>query len=644
MVKIENIKSISQSHSSWTVLFIQFFIISLIILTGCETKTVEGECQPDRIYCIDGDAATCTGACGTYDIDFCSRKNQVCVENMGCRICTPNTLFCSEQSVNLCGLEGKDATQIHVCDGDAGYVCSNGKCTDACASAKENRSYLGCEYWAVDLDNAVVSSGSAAAQQFSVVVTNPGFVTAHVKVEKNSAPPGWPPEISIVKEVDVAPEGLQVINLYAREVDGSEPGTFDTGTHSAISSHAYKITSSAPVAAYQFNPLENFEVFSNDASILFPKSALDQNYLVLSWPQTIADTDDPANDFNKHLRAFLTIIATEPGTDVEVTLSTGIIGDGYLIPTAAKGETLHFNLGEYDVLNLETDEFLSDFTGSEIKSDKPIAVFTGSEASDVPIWRHFFERQCCADHLEHQIFPISAAGSKFVAVRTPARTPAVAMAGGKNAVIEESDIFRIMALNDNTTVFTSLPAPDNYFILNRAEVKEIDPYCDPIIESDKPLFVAQFSKGQDSVGIPLNLPGGDPSFVMIPPMEQWRDKYVFLTPDKYAFDFITIITPFGTEVWLDYMDINEFNCTKQKSDCGNSIESGAGYEIIQCQLSFPILYPDLPPGENIVQGSQNDGYHVLRASKPVGLIISGFDKHVSYGYVGGMDMRRINIQ
>ena len=49
-------------------------------------------------------------------------------------------------------------------------------------------------------------------------------------------------------------------------------------------------------------------------------------------------------------------------------------------------------------------------------------------------------------------------------------------------------------------------------------------------------------------------------------------------------------------------------------------------------------------GENIVQGSQNDGYHVLRASKPIGLIISGFDKHVSYGYVGGMDMRRINVQ
>jgi len=40
----------------------------------------------------------------------------------------------------------------------------------------------------------------------------------------------------------------------------------------------------------------------------------------------------------------------------------------------------------YDVLNLETGGFGADadFTGTRVDADKPVAVFSGSEASDVP--------------------------------------------------------------------------------------------------------------------------------------------------------------------------------------------------------------------------------------------------------------------
>ncbi len=625
-------------------LFISANILISLFIFGCEDTHKDGVCEVGRVYCIDGNASLCTHTKGTYKISWCEARGLSCVMDMGCRDCTPGTLVCDGQTVSLCEEDGWEKSARHTCDVEAGFVCSRGRCVDACKDAEENRSYLGCEYWAVDLDNAVVSSGSAAAQQFAVVVSNPGTVTAHVQVFRNTAPVDWPREVEKIAQVEIPPEGLRVIKLPALEVDGSPTGTFDEGTHSAITSHAYHIVSSAPIAAYQFNPLENVDVFSNDASILFPKGALDRNYLVLSWPQTIAETDNAANDFNNHLRAFLTIVATEPGTDVTVTLSTDIVGDGDRIPHGKKGDILTFDLDQYDVLNLETEGFLSDFTGSRISSDKPIAVFTGSEASDVPTWTHFAERQCCADHLEHQLFPTSAAGMSFVAPRTPPRTPAIAAAGGENAVIEESDIFRIMALYDNTTVFTSLPGRDGNFLLNSGEFKELDPFCDPIIESDKPIFVAQYSKGQKSIGVPLNLPGGDPSFVMIPPKEQWRDYYVFLTPDQYAFDFVTIVTPFGTEVTLDYLDLSSFECTKIQSRCGATVESVQGYEIHNCQLSFPLLNPDLPAGTNVEPGLQNDGYHVLRATKPVGLIISGFDKHVSYGYVGGMDLKRINIE
>jgi len=45
------------------------------------------------------------------------------------------------------------------------------------------------------------------------------------------------------------------------------------GTHSAVSSNAYRVTSTYPISAYQFNPLENVHVFSNDASLLLPVAA-----------------------------------------------------------------------------------------------------------------------------------------------------------------------------------------------------------------------------------------------------------------------------------------------------------------------------------------------------------------------------------
>ena len=74
-----------------------------------------------------------------------------------------------------------------------------------------------------------------------------------------------------------------------------------------------------PIVAYQFNPLENANVFSNDASLLLPTPALvasGLSYVVAGWPQTIARTDDPATNFDRDLRAFLTVVGTQNGTRV----------------------------------------------------------------------------------------------------------------------------------------------------------------------------------------------------------------------------------------------------------------------------------------------------------------------------------------
>ncbi|MDY0003885.1 MAG: IgGFc-binding protein [Polyangia bacterium] len=541
-----------------------------------------------------------------------------------------------------CTAEATGFEHMVDCEVGQGQACYLGNCVQACEKALADRSYVGCEYWAVDLDNARISSTeNAASQQFAVVVSNPSGMTAHVVVEQNNAPPGWPLDLEVVAELQVPPQGLRVIPLAAREVDGSPPGQFDTGGHSALSSNAYRVRSNVPIVAYQFNPLDNVDVFSNDASLLIPTSAIDREYLVLGWPQTIADTDNPATDFHRHLRAFLTIVGVEPGTDVQVTVATDVVGSGD-VPAMRAGDMATFHLGPFDVLNLETGDYLADFTGSRVLADRPVVVFSGNEASDVPYVPDLSERRCCADHMEHQLFPLSSAGSQFVAARTPARSPVVAAAGGAVSVVEEPEYFRILATEPATLVVTTLPPPDDRFTLQAGEHVTIEAWCDFTVQASQPIFLGQFTASQGCNGIPLDVPGGDPSFILVPPVEQWRSVNVFLTPNKYAFDFIVVVTPRGTPAYLDHLPLPD-HCEVAQPSCG-SLPDASPWVIYRCQLSFPILRPDLPPPDNVEDGVQDDGYHVITADRPVGLIVYGFDKHVSYGYAGGLDLKRINVK
>jgi hypothetical protein len=618
-------------------------VVLAVWLVSCRAKVKVRECEPGMAYCEGEIAHACRSDGQSYEQTDCRLEDKVCHDGPGCVLCTPGTFVCDGQSVAQCRPDGSGADVMGECDVDGGLVCYLGACTDACAAAAEQRSYIGCEYYTVDLDNAMITQTfNAARQQYAVAISNVGLVEAHVTVYRNDAPVGWPLEETVVSEADVLPDGLHVFTLPGREVDGSHDGVWDNGTHTHLSSNAYRIVSNVPIVAYQFNPLENVQVFSNDASILVPTSALDTQYMVMGWPQTIADTDDPDTDFNKNLRVFLTIVGTEPGTDVTIKLTTDIVGSPDIPPYRA-GDTFEVVLGPYDVLNLETGSFNADFTGTEVSADKPVAVFSGSEASDVPYFDRLDDRYCCADHLEHQMMPESAAGTEFVAALTPPRTPAVEAAGGTVTVVDEPGFFRILALHDDTVVQTTLGPPHDQILLNRGEHRTIEAFCDFVIRSSLPIFVGQFIPGQALTGIAPDLPGGDPAFLILPPVEQWRMRYVFLTPDKYAFDFMVVVAPEHTNITFDLVPMPDV-CTYQRAECPGHPDPTTSMMVYRCQLSFPEIIEGLPPPDNIIPGDQNDGYHILEADEPIEVILFGFDKHVSYIYMGGTDAKRINVE
>jgi hypothetical protein len=626
--------------------------------------------------CLTRDTRACSGtilqSCKpvgeflqSYDVD-CAKKGGICDPVRGCITCSPRSRRCQACAVDdekcdrnvvqECNADGSAWEDVQRCDLTMGDACYDGRCENMCRQATTDRSYVGCIFYAADLDNAAIDDlDNASAQQFAVAVANPQSVVIEVEVEINDGLPGAAPELKVIDSVMVAPGALEVFELPRREVDGSTQDGLNDGTHTALTSRAFRVTSSHPMIAYQFNPLENSNVFSNDASLLLPTSAIDRDYTVIGWPQTIGTSENPEQDFDptsgkEDLRAFLTIIGTATGTGVDIELGSKVVkvvGAGQL-PESGPGDMLHVELEPFDVLNLETEGFNADFTGTLVNATEPVTVFTGSEASDVPMFGTLATRQCCADHLEEQLIPDATLGSFYSIARMPARTKALAASAFPDeplniAQVNEPEWVRVIATAEGLTkITTTLPPPNDSFELSRGAVATLRADQDFLLDSNgRPVAVLQALASQGVTGIPGDYPGGDPDLIVVPPIQQYRRDYVFLTPDKYAFDFVTIMAERTANVLLDGKPLPD-TCTTSSAD-GVEREPGEAEPdrvIHRCQLSFPRV--TRAPNSKVLPGDQDDGVHTIVADRDVGIIVYGFDKFVSYAYVGGLNLDVIN--
>lgn len=674
--------------------------------------------EPTSSACVDNRWHTCT-ADGEFlrpVIEDCTALGQNCYANVGCSICPPGERFCHDGDVALCNDTG-DAFEIdEMCDIEEGLVCDEGRCVNLCEVAARNQSYQGCEFFGVDLDNAAIGSGrDASSQQFAIVVSNPSGLppaaaadgyTTEVIVEVNDAPYGETPVLREVARERIGPGDLEVFELPRREVDGSSSNALCTmaapncptgevcqcatgalcfcrndmdsnglndGTHTRLSSQAFRVRSALPIIAYQFNPLDNVGVFSNDASLLLPSSAMTSDYTVVGWPQTIADGNcdpsepecrerdfDPRRD-DEDLRAFLTIVGTQAATEVNLTMGSlvdRVLSNGADIPMMTNGDTLQVTLGPFDVLNLETDSLNADFTGTTVRASNPVGVFVGSEASDAPRFNTYATRQCCADHLEEQLFGEQTLGGSFMIARMPPRTVALNAAFldpnlDSVAEVNEPEWVRAVAVMAGETVInTTLPAPQDRVVLGQGDSYIFRADQDFLMHTERgvPIAVLQALPSQAAVGIPSQYPGGDPAIIAIAPIEQYRQNYVFLTPDKYGFDFLVLTADAGTNILLDGMPLEQHMCSTSPADGIRRLPGDPPPEqvIHRCQLSFPEVGP-CPDGDptcepgnrNVRPGEQNDGVHTVVASQPVGMTVYGFDAFVSYAYTAGLNLKPI---
>jgi hypothetical protein len=338
-----------------------------------------------------------------------------------------------------------------------------------------------------------------------------------------------------------------------------------------------------------------------------------------------------------NLRGYLTVmgIEGERPTRVRVTVTAQTRPGPGGIPALMPGQTFETDLSQYDVLNIETNAPGADLTGSLVEADAKVVVFGGSEAANVPNTNHCvdidpmtrvgvceFKRDepcsdnydcndarlntCCADHLEEQLFPVETLGTRYIATKSFDRG-------------NEDDYWRILAVEDDTKVET-VPPQAVLPTLNAGEWFEFGSREHFEILSDKPVLVGQFLASEQAPDPNLRdfeEPGdagtGDPSMILAVPVEQFRNDFVFLCPDKYAYDYVSIIAPVAADVSFDN-DVIPVDW--------EPVGDGAEWQIAR----FPV----------------GDGVHFIQADVPVAVIVYGYDEFVSYGYPGGLNLNVVD--
>ncbi len=573
---------------------------------------------------------TCAGGQWGDPVD-CAASGNVCVEALGCVPCVPGRTHCEGENVMLCGADGTTGTLVDTCDTTAGESCdpASGVCVNLCAVAAGERSNIGCEYWAVDLDNAENSFDSAASEQFAVIVANlSNLYASQVVVDKDEALVGEPHSFVEVGRATVDPGQLHVFNLPRWDVDGDNPAGVDSDPQTTLSRRVYHITSSTPVVAYAFQPI--VQAYSNGAYVLLPTTALDTDYFAVIWR--------PANPmvFPGLLpypnRAYVTIVGVEDGTTVWVTPTYDIFagvgqpGAGILPVTGiSAGTPTEFTLDRFDVLNLESAAMLGlsdpipDLTGTHIASTNyPVAVFTGVDLATVgdKTLPDGSTEACCAEFMGAQLPPTSSLGQRFVVSRSPMRS-------ASPGVWVEYDHYRVFAVRDGTTVTTTLSDPAlASFTLNAGDWREFSSRDGFILQSaPAPVILAQYLTARDQCYDWRPSAGGDPDMVYIPPVEQRRTTYIFATGQGFSENWAVVSMPDGASATIDGNDVASL-CTVVYVD---GMLDGLTYRAYHCAIV--------------------DGRHEVTAmgDQPVGVMVFGYYNAGSYQYPAGSDFRRIFI-
>lgn len=565
------------------------------------------QCAAGEIVCQGDVAATCTNDGSSAGEVDCKAAGKTCAPGYGCVTCVPyQAAGCTGDVGKMCNADGSGFVEFQ-CDPLQGMACGASGCTGACSPSALGPSYIGCDYYPTVTWNGVLAEWF----DFAVAVANASSQAANVIVTRQDQE---------IAKVTLAPKSLEIVPLpWVADLKGEESGSgvlVSLPKASVLSKGgAYRLRSDQPVTVYQFNALQYQNVsapvqptcpdttvccpdannvggcfsYSNDASLLLPKTALTADYVVGGYRT--------ATKLLVAMYEFAAITATEDGTEISLRSTSHTQGGGG-VPKLSPGQSTTFTLDKGDVFQLLSNG--TSLSGATIWSPngKSFQVISGMPAAAIP------DGMSAVDHIEEVALPAEALGRDYL-VSAPT-TPL-----GKRI-----HTVRIQPSRDPVKLSFDPPSVHAPVTVQAYEALELGSITEDFrVWGDGPFIVSQFMHG---AGLGPQQEGaagaGDPSQGLAVPTQQFRSQYTFLAPNDYDQNYVNVIAPTEANVRLD------------------------GVPIAESEFS-PVGASGLKVARHALDRQQ---FHVAEGQKPFGIIVYGYGQYTSYMYPGGLDVKRFS--
>lgn len=423
----------------------------------------------------------------------------------------------------------------------------------------EGQSTEGTDFWVTflkadqDANNDITLSLSISAKETSKVVISNDYT-------------GYKSDSITVKAGE-----LQIVDLYTGSTTGAVQRANDGGktcysfNSEKVDTCALHVTSTGTISLFA----SNYKKATFDATNVLPTASLKDSYIVQTYSPSdhkpegvnapaagshfaiVAVEDDVIVDYwlsvqSKAIKDSANTLAFTEGVGMSqegIALANFKVGDMLSTPVLKKGQVWYVWTGNGEGQS-------ADFSGTKIlaRDGKKIAVFQGNPHTNVP-YPKYKER----DHLFSQAMPTQYWGNKFLLTSSSSR---------------KRDIFRVMALNDETTVYIN---GDSVKSINAQEYWEFElgdvnmsnarsgydcfagPAC--LLTSSCPCAVHLFiaSKSYDAVS------DGDPAMLWVNPIEQQIDQVTFATyssKNGTTKHYVNIVTENKDSMYLDSVKID----------------------------------------------------------------------------------------
>jgi hypothetical protein len=370
--------------------------------------------------------------------------------------------------------------------------------------------------------------------------------------------------------------------------------------------NSFHVTTDNDVTVYAHSQA----VMTSDGFLVLPADVLGKDYLILAYYSHGKLDDSGQNTPSQFL-----IVAAEDSTEIIINSKTAFYRHG------KNPIKILLNQGEVFLVQAKITEYHlnADLTGTEVLSDKPIAIFAGQQRVRVPVDNDALSSR---DILIEQMLPLNTWGKNAFVI--PYILPWKASPLG-------SDIYRVLFAEDKTDLYINGYYEGRF---NRGEFFESSIKTALSLEANNPILVAQFKKtALETNGYDAYI--SDPFMMLVPPKEQFMNQYSVINiqayqayRDTFGFSYSAVYEEHYIAIVAHKDDINS-------TRIDNVLIDNSSINFFRRIATTDYYYTNVRVSE---------GAHRVESTGRIGVYIYGYGNANSYGYVGGLSLMEFDFK